>query len=249
MESFYKGHHNVVYFKEDPELTDIVFIVEDKKIHLTKSILIRASPVFRAMFTSDFKEKNESTVKFPGKKYEDFVLFLRCFYPGEHIKLNDRGLEQVLPLAREYGMDSLLTSGQKWMLEEVKTRMKDVSFIMKCFYLAAEYEFKELYSKMLYRLEDINVSMYANDKYFSMLSPRNKVELLEKCCLIVEKENKVIEEKHEELVRQVTSSQGPYEKEQKRIEDLERTYKMVTCKFCGFRVDKVLQAHGSSKPF
>lgn len=60
---------------------DITLIVEKHKIHVSKTVLCIASPVFRAMFRSDFKEKTKSEIQLPGKYYNDIVSFMNCIYP------------------------------------------------------------------------------------------------------------------------------------------------------------------------
>lgn len=71
-------------FPHDPEVTDFTLIVEGKKLHVVKAVLIDASQVFRRMLTGEFKEKNMSELELPGKKYSSFGLFLRCLFPREY---------------------------------------------------------------------------------------------------------------------------------------------------------------------
>ncbi|XP_062566469.1 BTB and MATH domain-containing protein 36-like [Saccostrea cucullata] len=177
------------YFREDSGVTDVILMVEDKEIHVTKVILMRSSPVFRAMFTDDFKEKSESRITFPGKSYEDFVLFLRSFYPGEHLELNVSVIERILPLAREYGMDALMKNFHERLLVDAESQTKDVFFHLKCFYIAAVYHFDELYNRMLENLKSVAVNTYKNRESFKMLPPEDKAQLYEKRCEFVEKHN------------------------------------------------------------
>ncbi|XP_062620158.1 uncharacterized protein LOC134281743 [Saccostrea cucullata] len=72
-----------------PGITDIALIVEDREIHTVKAFLMSASPVFNAMFTSDFKEKSEQRIHSPEKTYDDFVLFLKMLHRKEYLELND----------------------------------------------------------------------------------------------------------------------------------------------------------------
>ncbi|XP_062585054.1 uncharacterized protein LOC134246708 [Saccostrea cucullata] len=182
-----------LYFQEDPDITDLILMVENKELYVTKVILMRSSPVFRVMFTSDFKEKNESTISFPEKKYEDFVLFLRSFHPGEHLELNISVIESILPLAREYAIDVLMKNCEEWLLVDVKTRTEDVHYQAKCFYLAAVYNFDELYNKMLEKLRTAAVNTYENVPSFKMLPSEDKACLLKKRCEDVEKNNADLE--------------------------------------------------------
>jgi hypothetical protein len=78
------------YFPYDPEVTDLALIVEGKKLHVCKMVLMDASPVFRKMFSGDFKEKDATELELPGKKYSSFVLFLRCIFPREYVTIDGK---------------------------------------------------------------------------------------------------------------------------------------------------------------
>lgn len=50
-------------FAFDEEITDVILCVDDKKLHLSRGVLMQASPVFRQMLASNGKEKqNEITL-------------------------------------------------------------------------------------------------------------------------------------------------------------------------------------------
>ena len=55
-------------FSEPWEDSDLVLMVEDEKFHVHRAILIVNSPVFKAMFKSEFKEATASEVPLPEKK-------------------------------------------------------------------------------------------------------------------------------------------------------------------------------------
>ena len=64
------------------DLSDITFLVEEKKIHFNKTILSAISPVFNRMFNSDFVEKNLSEIPLPGKSYRDIVVLFNHVHPS-----------------------------------------------------------------------------------------------------------------------------------------------------------------------
>lgn len=70
-------------FVSDFDQFDLTLIVDKHKIHVLKAVLCIASPVFRTMFRSDFKEKEQNEIQLPGKKYNDVVSFLKCIYPNQ----------------------------------------------------------------------------------------------------------------------------------------------------------------------
>ncbi|XP_062574910.1 kelch-like protein diablo isoform X2 [Saccostrea cucullata] len=86
---------------EFPE-TDVTLLVEGRKIHVSKAVLSQHSPVFKAMFSGNFKESKQKEVPLHDKKFQDVVEFLRSFYPNMKHKLTGHNVLQVLPLAHEY---------------------------------------------------------------------------------------------------------------------------------------------------
>lgn len=68
-------------YAESSDLSDLVLLVENKHLHVNKSVLMIASPVFKAMFSHGFKESTLSVIELKDKKYKEMVLFLRCIYP------------------------------------------------------------------------------------------------------------------------------------------------------------------------
>ena len=64
------------------EFSDVIFMVEEKPLYANRAVLGIASPVFKTMFVSDFKEKDSTKVDLPGKTYADFMDFLVALTPG-----------------------------------------------------------------------------------------------------------------------------------------------------------------------
>ena len=60
--------------------TDVTLKVEGKLFYLNKKRLSENSPVFKAMFESDFEEKHADVIPLPMKKFKDFEMFLYTFY-------------------------------------------------------------------------------------------------------------------------------------------------------------------------
>ena len=64
------------------ELFDITLLIGEDKLYTSRMILSCASPVWRRLFTSDFKEKSTSEIPLPGKKYSAVLELLLCITPG-----------------------------------------------------------------------------------------------------------------------------------------------------------------------
>ena len=64
------------------EFSDVTLVVEGRKLYTSRLILASASPVWRALLTSELKEKNQPEIPLPGKPYRDVCELLLCITPG-----------------------------------------------------------------------------------------------------------------------------------------------------------------------
>ena len=53
-------------FSVPDELTSLTLLVEGQKLYVHKEVLAAWSPVFKSMFTRDFKEKERNEIELPG---------------------------------------------------------------------------------------------------------------------------------------------------------------------------------------
>ena len=70
------------------EFSDVTLVVEGRKLYTSRAILASASPVWRAMLTSEFKEKTQPEIPLPGKSYRDVCELLLCITPGINKEIN-----------------------------------------------------------------------------------------------------------------------------------------------------------------
>ena len=87
--------------------SDIVLVVEGKKLHVHRWILSSQSPVFQAMLEGHFQEASQHKIPLKEKKIESMQMFLKILYPscmfGEaRVPLDGENLLSVLELADEY---------------------------------------------------------------------------------------------------------------------------------------------------
>lgn len=83
-------------------VTDLILVVEGRKINVNKNVLSEHSPVFNTMLNSNFKESTAKEIVLEDKKATDVVEFLKCFYPNMNHPITEKNVLQVLPLAHEY---------------------------------------------------------------------------------------------------------------------------------------------------
>ncbi|CAB3377164.1 Hypothetical predicted protein [Cloeon dipterum] len=91
---------------DDVESADVVFVVEGKKIHAHKAILIMRCAVFKTMFLGNWKESNESEQIIEHRSYDVFFAFLKYFYTNQVDLQPDLALE-LFDLAHFYQMTDL----------------------------------------------------------------------------------------------------------------------------------------------
>lgn len=94
---------------------DVAFVICSKKLYASKVVLALASPVFEAMFGSDFSEKYQGEIELPGKHFEHFHEFLRCLYPNIKKPITISNVYKVLPLADEYQVQSVKKKCEKFL--------------------------------------------------------------------------------------------------------------------------------------
>ena len=64
------------------DFSDVTLLVEGRRLFTCRGILASASPVWRKMFTSDFKEKDASEIPLPGKSFTEVHELLLCISPA-----------------------------------------------------------------------------------------------------------------------------------------------------------------------
>lgn len=105
-------------FTESGECDDEITLVFDNsnKLYASKNFLRYASPVFKAMFDHDCKEKKENSVSLPGKNYDDFLEFLLCIHPRISKPITETNVLRVVNIADEYQVTSVITKCKGLMM-------------------------------------------------------------------------------------------------------------------------------------
>ena len=99
-------------FSEPWKFSDVVLVVEDQKFHVHRSTLSIWSPVFKTMFTSEFKERNMHEIPLPGKKASEIKELLLIIYPTVSKEgwntVTNKNCYFLFELADEYQMDAVI---------------------------------------------------------------------------------------------------------------------------------------------
>ncbi|XP_060585970.1 BTB and MATH domain-containing protein 38-like [Ruditapes philippinarum] len=112
-------------FTESGECTDeIEFVFDDeKRLHVSQNFLKYVSPVFKAMFEHDFKEKENKSVTLTGKKYEDVLEFLLCLHPNVQKSVTKDNVLILVHIAEEYQAGLMITRCQSFMSDWLKSEL------------------------------------------------------------------------------------------------------------------------------
>ena len=77
-------------FSEPWDESDVILVVEGEQFHVHRVLLSMHSPVFKAMFSSDFKEKDADVIPLSGKKSNEFLDLLYQVYPHQPENLTSK---------------------------------------------------------------------------------------------------------------------------------------------------------------
>lgn len=125
---------------------DLTLVVEGKRLYAAKNILAIVSPVFEAMFSRPFSEKEKEEVDLPGKKYSSFLQFLKCVYPNTEKEqtISDKNVFEVLPLADEYQVKFLKDKCERYLQKYISKKDTALVDLLKCLSVAEHYNLNKL---------------------------------------------------------------------------------------------------------
>ncbi|XP_060586338.1 BTB and MATH domain-containing protein 38-like [Ruditapes philippinarum] len=167
-------------FCEENGIADLTLIVENHKIPLCKSVLCIASPVFRTMLEGHFREKTETEIPLPGKRYDDFVEFLRCIYPDKMQKVTERNVYMLLPLAHEYDVRNMMKRCQTILVKTVeKMHIRDVKQLYRHIHLSEMYNLEELKERCIYLASENTLQQFKASRTIYQISDASHYKIIE----------------------------------------------------------------------
>mmetsp|Transcript_74769 Transcript_74769/g.139590 ORF Transcript_74769/g.139590 Transcript_74769/m.139590 type:complete len:512 (+) Transcript_74769:72-1607(+) len=106
----------------NPDFSDITFIVQGQRIHAHKAILVAQCEHFRAMFTGGrFAESSQNQIEIPQWTHTAFLAMLEWLYTGRTPReLSAAHLTEVLGLADHYTLDGLKHVCENVLLHSVE---------------------------------------------------------------------------------------------------------------------------------
>ena len=126
-------------FSEPWEDSDLILVVEDEKFHAHRLILSMNSPVFKAMFKSQFKEATANEIPLPEKKANEILDILKRVYSKqfieEPVEITEENVEHLLKLSDEYQIKHIFDA----CINFVETHPKTKQNVMKLRKMATNY--------------------------------------------------------------------------------------------------------------
>lgn len=135
---------------------DVAFVISSKKLYASRVVLALASPVFEAMFGSDFSEKYQGEIELPGKHFEHFHEFLRCLYPNIRKQITIGNVYKVLPLADEYQVQTVKKKCEKFLHKYVMDNDISAEQLLTCLAQVCIHNLDAVKDSCMERLMDKN---------------------------------------------------------------------------------------------
>ena len=159
-------------FDQPVDFSDVVLVVEGRSFHVHKAILAKWSPVFKAMLTSDFKERSTNQITLPKKKACDVLELLQVLYPPEK-PIDSQNVGTILSLAHEYQMACITNHCEKFLL----TRQ----FNLQTLVTADEFHLEQLLTTSAQELakESLKTQGIWDDEEFQQLKPETRLAVVE----------------------------------------------------------------------
>ncbi|CAO4367419.1 unnamed protein product [Caenorhabditis nigoni] len=128
--------------------TDVVLIVEGKKLNVNKNFLSFHSDYFSTLFSSNFKEGKMKEIEIKEVSYEDFGLLLSSFYPNPQFP-NDSNVERLLKMSSRFQVSSVVGIAEYHLLHNSGIGYE------KMLWLADEYAMPILLKKCISQMDTL----------------------------------------------------------------------------------------------
>ncbi|XP_070188606.1 BTB and MATH domain-containing protein 38-like [Littorina saxatilis] len=168
--------------------SDVVLVVEGKKLYVDKKTLSLHSPVFEAMFDGHFREKDAEEIEIKDTKYNAMVRFLRQMYPVKSFQIDDEFLADILPLADFYQVDHFRSKCEDYIGQQIQ-RPVTITAASKMFLLLMCDRFSLKHLNALLVLTSKLSIRQIKTNHFEPLQSNTKVNLLERRCMCAEEES------------------------------------------------------------
>ena len=170
-------------FSQPWKFSDVVLVVEDKKLHVHRAVLALCSPVFEKMFTSEFQEKGKNEIS------NELIQLLQIIYPSVSEKPTDQIKEEncrfLLQLADEYQMDAIVPRCEDYIVTTLERTRKG---IIEELIFAQTYNLQKLKRTSIELAKDLSLQELKRNKLYGKINAENLQGILEEIIIRLEKE-------------------------------------------------------------
>ena len=128
------------------------------------------------MFTSNFSEKKKGEIRLPGKKASSFKTLLLMIYPPSKEEITLHTWKDILELAHEYQIDSILRKCEDFIDDMMPCEGMDV---VSTLILAQKYNLEFLKCKCISCAINLSFKELKEHELFDEIEPGNYNEMLE----------------------------------------------------------------------
>ena len=174
-------------FSQPWKPSDLVLLVEGRKLQVHRDILALSSPVFSRMFEGDFKEKNAQEISLSGKKFHEIREMLLVIYPTTEKSVNEINCYFLLALAQEYQVSTVIEKCKRCLLEALKS--KQGSCILDMLFVAQRYSLENVLDECIKKTEELSFAEMKQHTKYGQIEPLSQRKMIELRLLKVEAEN------------------------------------------------------------
>lgn len=101
-------------YVNSPTLSDVTFLVENRRFHAHRIALLASSDTFRAMFDGHYKEKDASVIPIPNIRYDVFEAMMRCIYTGDTLSCRQIANVCLPAVSQPVSAQAPICAHQEW---------------------------------------------------------------------------------------------------------------------------------------
>ncbi|EFP08737.1 hypothetical protein CRE_19773 [Caenorhabditis remanei] len=110
--------------------TDAILVVDEKKLHVNKTVLSCHSEFFNTLFNGEFKEKSMTEIPIEDIDFEDFATLLSLVHPNP-IKPKEENAEKLLELADRFMLPAAKFTLELFLIATPLTTMQKIQLADK----------------------------------------------------------------------------------------------------------------------
>uniref|UniRef100_A0A1I7Y2H8 BTB domain-containing protein n=1 Tax=Steinernema glaseri TaxID=37863 RepID=A0A1I7Y2H8_9BILA len=162
-----------------PNISDVVLLVDGVRLYVSKAYLALYSPVFNAMFFSKFSERTMREIQIEDVLLEEFIELLNVVYPS-HKSISAENVEFLLELGDKFEIQFVMDECENFLM-----RTDDIAVVTKLVW-ADQYTLARLHDACIRTLKTVTEikALKATEEYKNF-SDTTKAALLEKILKVV----------------------------------------------------------------